>query len=79
MALREPIPGLRTIHNGSNDVAKVSIGVPQGDELTVSDEVAAQLQSQSGAFKDGPAPARVVEAVEAVKPAKVKSAAKSAK
>lgn len=57
MALREVSPGLRTIHNGSNGIAKVSLGVPAGDELTVSEEVAAQLQAQSGAFKDGPATA----------------------
>jgi hypothetical protein len=55
MTLRPIKPGLRTIHNGSAFVAKASIVVPPGAELTVSDEVAEQLQ-RDGAFKDGPAP-----------------------
>jgi hypothetical protein len=57
MALNPISPALRTIHNGSNSVAKASIVVAVGDELTVSDDVAAQLQ-RDGAFKDGPAPAK---------------------
>lgn len=57
MALRDPRPGLRTIHNGSNAVAKGSVTVPAGGDLTVPDVVADQLMAQaSGAFKDGPAP-----------------------
>lgn len=79
MALRDPRPGLRAIHNGSNAVAKAELRVAAGDTLEVSDEVAAQLFAQaSGAFKDGPAP--VVEpAAEAsepdgVKPVKAKPA-----
>lgn len=75
MSLREPVPGLRTIHNGSNDVAKVSVVVPAGSELSVCADVAEQLMAASGAFKDGPAPV-LVEADpvpaddEPVKPAK---------
>jgi len=56
MTLRPITPGLRTIHNGSAFVAKASIVVPAGGELTVPEEVADQLQ-RDGAFKDGPAPA----------------------
>ena len=44
-------PGLRAISNGSNDVAKVSLVVPQGDVLCVSEVVADQLVAASGAFK----------------------------
>ena len=55
MSLNSIRPGLRTIHNGSNGVAKASIVVPSGGELTVPDGVADQLQ-RDGAFKDGPTP-----------------------
>lgn len=49
-------PEMRTLHNGSNGVAKVSINVPAGDDVTVSEYVADQLQRQTGAFKVGAAP-----------------------
>ena len=65
MTLRDLRPGLRTLHNGSNAVAKASVIVPEGGELTVPDEVAVQLLAQaSGAFKDGPAPVVVLSADE---------------
>lgn len=50
MALRPPVPGLRQMHNKSNDVAKVSLVIPAGDPITVSEYVAGQLGS---AFADG--------------------------
>jgi hypothetical protein len=53
-------PRLRQIHNGGNSVAKVSLVIPAGDDLAVSDYVADQLQRQ-GAFKDGAAPHLEVE------------------
>lgn len=55
---------LRTIHNGSRDVAKVQVVIPPGDELQVSEQVAAQLQ-RDGAFKDGPPSAELLSALEA--------------
>ena len=55
MGLNQIRSGLRTIHNGSHDVAKAQVIIPAGDELTVSEYVAEQLQRDS-AFKDGPAP-----------------------
>ena len=67
MPLNPIKPGLRTIHNGSNGVAKAQIFVPAGDELTVTDYVAEQLQ-RDGAFKDGPAP--IEPEVEVDKPKK---------
>jgi hypothetical protein len=70
MALRDPRPGLRTIHNGSNAVAKASVVVPAGSDLTVPEEVAAQLFAQaSGAFKDGPAPEPLLAALALAKDA----------
>lgn len=50
--LRDPIPGLRPIRNGSKDVLKPSLVVQPGDELFVSDDVAAQLLSAG--FKASP-------------------------
>lgn len=55
MALRKPKGGLThpsaLVRNKSNDVAKVSIVVPAGDELEVGEGVAAQLLGQSTAFE----------------------------
>lgn len=51
MALRPIDPGLRRLSQNRNDVAKVSLVVPAGDELTTSDAVAAQLL-QTGHFVD---------------------------
>jgi len=89
MALNPPRT-LRTIHNGSNGVAKVSLSVPAGADLTVSAEVADQLQ-RDPAFKDGAAPQALLDAlnpepvgdhgpevVTPSAPAKVKPAAKKA-
>lgn len=56
--------GLRTIHNGSNNVAKASLSVPAGGELTVPADVADQLQ-RDPAFKDGPATAELLASLAA--------------
>lgn len=62
MGLRPIEPGLRQLVNASNDVAKVSVVVPAGDELTVSDEVAGQLLAARVGFREvaEPAPADTV-------------------
>lgn len=66
MSLRDPRPGLRTLHNGSNAVAKAFVTVLEGGELTVPDEVAVQLLAQaSGAFKVGPTPQATLDAIAA--------------
>lgn len=59
MALNPP-RSMRTIHNGSNGVAKVSLVIPAGADLSVSDELAAQFGT---AFKDGPAPQALLDAL----------------
>lgn len=46
MALKPPTPGLRRLRNFSNDIARVQVVVPSGDELEVSEEVAAQLPQE---------------------------------
>lgn len=43
MALAPPTPGLRPFVNKSNHAAKVSLVVPVGEALSVSDAVARQL------------------------------------
>lgn len=43
MSLNPPEAGLRRLHNRSKQTAKVTIHVAPGDELAVSDDVAAQL------------------------------------
>lgn len=47
--MKPPSPGLHRFVNDSRDVAKVQLVIPAGDELEVSDAVAAQLP---GNFKD---------------------------
>lgn len=61
MTLREPVPRLRVI-NKSNHVAKVAVVVQPGDELEVSEDVAAQLDAQSLDFvpSDHPDAAKAV-------------------
>ena len=61
MALKPLNPGLRQFHNKSNDVAKVSLVIPAGDGIAVSEYVAAQL---GPAFIEGEVPAPVVESAE---------------
>lgn len=62
--MKPPTPGLRRLVNDSHDVAKVSLVVPPGDELEVSEDVAAQLQA-AGHFVDPatvpPSPPQVVK------------------
>lgn len=82
MALHEIKGGLRALHNGGNSVAKVSLAIPAGDELAVSEYVADQLQRQ-GAFYDGapgekPAPAVAAETEAVAKPVAKKAAPKKA-
>lgn len=59
MALNPPVPGLtapqsalRRISYDATSAAKVSLIVQPGDQLEVSDDVAAQLLAASGQFKD---------------------------
>lgn len=49
--LKTPVPGLHRLRNNSKQPAKVSVTVAPGDELEVSDDVAAQLQAASSAIK----------------------------
>lgn len=64
MGLRPIEPGLRQLVNASNDVAKVSVVVPAGDELTVSDEVAGQLLAARVGFREVAEAAPAATAVE---------------
>lgn len=48
--MKTPTPGLRRLFNKSHAVAKVYIVVPPGDELVVSEDVAAQLLAEDAAF-----------------------------
>lgn len=48
---------MKRLHYDSKQVAKVTVNVPPGDTLEVSDDVAAQLQAASTHFKVGDAPA----------------------
>lgn len=56
MGLQDITPGLgdphrRLIQNGKS-AAKVTLSVASGDELVVSDDVAAQLEAASASFQD---------------------------
>jgi hypothetical protein len=63
MALRPIVPGLRVMVNPSHDVGKVSLVVPAGDVLEVSDGVAAQLERQGFRGVEVAAPAAAPEIV----------------
>ena len=52
MALNPPVPGLRRLVNPSHDVAKVSVAIPAGETVEVSEYVAGQLERQG--FKAAP-------------------------
>ena len=54
--------GLRPIWLNAKSPAKVALIVAPGDELLVSDDVAAQLQAADSHFRDGPAPVTPIEA-----------------
>jgi len=56
MGLNEPIPGLRPLFHNSNQPTKVTLVIPAGDELAVSDDVAAQLQAASTHFESPDTP-----------------------
>ncbi len=62
MALNPIRPRLRNI---SNDVAKVQIIVPAGDEIEVSEDVAAQIAHQRAPLVDTSAPASGPKVTEA--------------
>lgn len=72
MSLNPIRPTLRTIHNGTRDVAKASIVIPAGDDLTVSEYVADQLQ-RDGAFKDGAAPEALLVSLAAARDAEAET------
>ncbi|MEM9516035.1 MAG: hypothetical protein AAGA42_14380 [Actinomycetota bacterium] len=79
MGLKEPIPGLRSIHYDARSPAKVSVVVQPGDTLVVSDDVAVQLEKASQQFK--PAADAIeppVEDEQPKKPAKKATARKKA-
>lgn len=59
--MRAPRPVLRKLHNNSQDVARVALVIPPGDELEVSEAVAGQLQAGSGQLQDGPAPQALLD------------------
>lgn len=69
--MNPPIPGLRSMVNKSNSSQRVEIIVPAGDEIHVTDTVAAQLGS-SFADKATPKPAPPAEEVPEEAPAKAK-------
>ena len=77
MALNPPRT-LRTIHNGSNGVVKVMLTIDAGSDLSVSPEVLAQL-APIGAFKDGPAPQALLDALAGPAPEDAEQAALEAK
>ncbi len=66
--MNTPTPGLRRLFNKSNDVAKVSLVIPAGDEVVVSDYVAEQLGAAFGPLTEAPA----ADPAPAAKPAKAK-------
>lgn len=68
MALRPIVPGLRVMVNPSHDVAKVSLVIPAGDLVSVSDEVAAQLERQGFKGAEVAVPAAVAPTEDEPKP-----------
>lgn len=52
VGLKPVTGGLHRLKNDSAQVAKIQLNIPPGDELEVSDEVAAQLHAASTHFKD---------------------------
>lgn len=84
MPLNPPVPRLR-VFNGSRQIAKVQINVAPGDELEVSEDLAAQLVDARVGIRKASKPkvkveldhAAVAEAVAKAEPVK-KAAKKSA-
>jgi hypothetical protein len=74
MALTPLRPRLRNVSNG---LAKVTLSIPAGDEIEVSEEVAAQIIHQGAPLRDA-APSPEPESTEAPKPARKARAAKKA-
>lgn len=52
MGLRPINPGLRTIFHNAIDASKVSLSVPAGETLVVSEELAGQLLASAAQFQD---------------------------
>ena len=88
MTLHEIRPGLRVINKG-NSVSKVTLVIQPGDELEVSEDVAAQLDAQTQDFVPAtpdvykrtvpyPPPPEEVEVVEDTESRPAKRAAKKA-
>ena len=63
--MKTPTPGLRPFVNRTNDVAKIAIAVPAGDELHVSPEVAVQLGAAFAAADDSTKADQAAERAEA--------------
>jgi len=57
MALREPAAGLRRIRHNANSPKRVELIIPGGDELAVSDDLAAQLAAADSHFQPVDEPA----------------------
>lgn len=51
MGMNAPTPGLKRLRHNANSPKRVELIVPAGDELEVSDEVAAQLQAADPHFE----------------------------
>ena len=62
-------PIRKQLRNISNGVAKVQINVAAGDEIEVSEDVAAQLAHQGAPFRDTSSPAATPEPAEVADPA----------
>ena len=51
MGMNAPKPGLKRLRHNANSPKRVELIVPAGDELEVSDEVAAQLTAADTHFQ----------------------------
>lgn len=86
--MKTPVPGLRPIHNRSNQPAKVQVVIAPDDTLHVSEDLAGQLERATTALRDPewtPTP-KVTEALpepaaeeEPAKPVKKAAAKRTAK
>ena len=72
MGMNAPTPGLKRLRHNANSPKRVEVIVPAGDELEVSDEVAAQLQAADSHFQP------VTEQAEPTKPAPKKTTSRKA-
>lgn len=51
MGMNAPTPGLKRLRHNANSPKRVELIVPGGDELEVSEQVAAQLQATDPHFQ----------------------------